>query len=123
MDVCKIAIFLYCYVFIHFLSDFLNHWMDKNRGLRLLLLHSFLYTVFFIPLFWRLGVDFLWLILICFSHFVIDWQWDLLFRIVSKILRHENETKINLRFYTAAIDQVLHLCVPVIIVLYLISMP
>jgi len=123
MDICKIAIFLYCYVVIHFLSDFLNHWMEKNGKPRRILLHSFLYTVFFIPLFWRLEVNFLWLILVFFSHFVIDWQWDLLFRFVSKILRHENEAKINLRFYTAAIDQALHLCVPIIIVLSSISMP
>jgi len=133
MDVCKIAIFLYCYAFLHFISDLSNHWMEKRGKPKAILLHSFLYTLFFIPLFWKLGVSFPWLIFVFLSHFIIDSQWDLLFRIarksqrhplfliVSKILRHENEIESNLRVYTAALDQVLHLCMPIIIVLCLIS--
>ena len=135
MDVCKIAIFLYCYLPIHLISDLSNHWMEKRGKPKAILLHSFLYTLFFIPLFWRLEINFLWLIFVFLSHFIIDSQWDLLFRIarksqchplfliVSKILRHENETESNLRFYTAVLDQVLHLCIPIIIVLSIISMP
>lgn len=120
MEGWKIAIFLYCYALIHFLSDFLNHWMEKNGKLKAILLHSFLYTLFFIPLFWRLNIDFYWLILVFSTHFLIDSQWNLLFRTISEFLQHENETQLNLRIYTAIVDQILHLCVPIIIVFFLV---
>lgn len=69
MDFCKMAVFLYCGIILHCFADFLSH---RWKNGYLILLHCFLYTLFFIPLFLWFGVGLWWLAVIFASHLAID---------------------------------------------------
>jgi hypothetical protein len=109
VDFCKMAVFLWFALVIHFLADFLSH--GKKRG-SFIFLHCFIYSLFFVPLFWWLGINFLWLILIFSSHLVVDSQQRNLLLFCSKILREKSQRDkifISYDFIVAGLDHVLHL--------------
>jgi len=113
------AVFLYCAALTHFLADLFSHWMEKERGGFLLILHSFLYTLFFIPIFWFLGINYLWLITIFGSHLIIDSQGKHLLWVVKKILARSMAGEEMKKIIALGLDQVLHLLVLLIIALFI----
>ena len=111
MDYCLIAVFSMNAGLTHFLADFLTNW-KKKKG-TFFVVHCLLYTVFFTPVFWWLGVNFLLLIPIFCSHLIIDSQEKRLGLIVRIILKEgtEGDTLFPFRAITLGIDQILHLAV------------
>lgn len=109
------SVFLYIAALTHFLADFLSHWMEE-KGM-LLALHSCFYTLFFIPVFWFLGVNYWWLILIFGSHLIIDSQGKYLLWIVKKILEKAAVGEQMEKMITLGLDQVLHLLALLVIAL------
>ena len=113
MDFDKIAVFLYCATLNHFLADFLSH--RKKKG-AFIVLHCFLYAILFIPLFWWLGVNFWWLLLLFFSHLAIDSQWKRLLSLFDDQTKgQEKLSQTSLIIFTTGLDQVLHLLMLVVI--------
>ncbi len=88
----------------------------KEKGLWLVL-HSFLYTLFFIPVFWFAGINYPWLIIVFESHLLIDTQGKFLLWIVKTILKKSAVEEKMERIITLGLDQVLHLLIPLIIAL------
>jgi len=110
------AVFLYASALTHFFADLLSHRWKKIGTDKIdtsILLHCFLYAVFFIPLFWWLGVNFWWLLLIFFSHLVIDRPARK--HIVSLVKIFAREERQTISF---GLDQVCHLLMPLIIALF-----
>jgi len=115
MDWYLIFVFLYIAALTHFLADFLNHWMEEKGSL--LVLHSFLYALFFTPVFWFVGINYLWLILVFGSHLIIDTQRKSLLRVVKTILKKSAVEEKMEKIIALGLDQVLHLLVPLTIAL------
>lgn len=115
MDFYKMAVFLYCAALTHFLADFLGH--RKKMG-KYIYLHCFIYAVSFIPVFWWLGVNFLWLLLPLFSHLVIDTQGKKLLSLVKTILQEADQKNTTLVMITLGIDQTLHLVALILIAIF-----
>lgn len=109
MNLCEIAVFIWFGTLTHCLADLLTHW-KKKRGI-FLYMHCFLYTLCFIPLFWWLEVNLLWLIFISLSHLIIDSQGKFIPIIVNKILREENEKDVFFKAIYFGLDQALHLLI------------
>jgi len=81
----------------------------------LLILHSFLYTLCFIPVFWFFEINYLWLIFIFLSHILIDSLGNYLLLLTHKVLEKAGATEALKKIITLGLDQVLHLTVPLII--------
>ncbi len=109
MDWCKMAVFLYCCVPTHCIADFLSHKWKKGR---LIFLHCFLYTLFFIPLFIWFEVDLWWLAIIFVSHIIIDRPVRKFALFSASFFADENHSVIAFGF-----DQIFHLLVPFAIAL------
>jgi len=115
MDWFLIFVFLYIAALTHFLADLLSHWW-KEKGI-LLVLHSFCYALFFIPVFWFVKANPLWLILIFGSHLLIDSGGKYLSWLVKRILRESTVSVEMAKIITLGLDQVLHLLTLLIIAL------
>jgi len=113
MDWCQIAVFLYVGALVHFVADLLSH--KKKRG-KFIFLHCFLYAMFFIPLFWWMNVNPLWLLLIFSSHLIIDFSGMQLLRLVDIMTKETESLKESfLAIIALGVDQVLHLSMLVVI--------
>ncbi|MBI2450232.1 MAG: DUF3307 domain-containing protein [Candidatus Nealsonbacteria bacterium] len=113
MDFDKIAVFFYCATLNHFLADFLSH--RKKKG-AFIFLHCFLYAMLFMPLFWWLGVNLLWLFLLFSSHLAIDSQWKRLLSFFNNQTKEQEKlSQTTLIIFTVGLDQVLHLSMLVVI--------
>lgn len=112
------AVFLYGAVLTHSLSD-LSAFL-KRRGRIFLALHCALYAFFFIPLFWWMGINLLWLIFIGCSHLLIDSGEKQIHLTTEKILGlkrpNSRSTVISL-----GLDQVFHLAIIFVIALFVFS--
>lgn len=115
MDWYKMAVFIYCAALTHFVADFLTHGRKKGK---FIILHCFLYTLFFIPLFWWQEINFWWLPLLFFSHLIIDLGTRPLRHLFQKIMKEADEKETTLTILVLGIDQVLHLIIPLIIALF-----
>jgi hypothetical protein len=116
MDWYQAAVFLYAGTVTHFLADLLSH--KKKRG-KFILLYCFLYTLCFIPLFCWLKVDFLWLLLLFFSHLIIDALATKLSWLVDFMPKAPEKPRgSSLMLITLGIDQALHLLMLIVIALF-----
>jgi len=63
-------------ILIHFISDWffqIHSWaVEKTKNYKARLLHCLQYTVFFIPVFYFLNINYSWLLWIFGTHFLID---------------------------------------------------
>ncbi len=116
MNWCQMAVFLYCAALTHFVADFLSH--RKKIG-KFIFLHCFLYTIFFVPLFWWLKVNLWWLFLIFFSHLTIDSFGNKLLPLVKIILKESEEKETFLKIIALGIDQVFHLTILLIAAIFI----
>ena len=108
MNFCEIAVFIWLASIIHFLADLFSHWKIKHSWkFGHVILHPFLYTLFFIPLFWVMGIDFFLLIFVFLSHLIIDCF--SLEALVKMILKNENENSTVFSVIVLGTDQALHL--------------
>jgi hypothetical protein len=87
----------------------LGKWYNRH-----IVSHSLKYTLCFLPVFWHLHIDYLWLAFIFVTHLVVDRRWLIIgFR---KLLKHESEEAIAKTFWiTIMLDQTVHLAVIVIV--------
>lgn len=107
------AVFLYAGALIHFMADLLSH--KKKEG-KFIFLHCFLYAISFIPLFWWTNVNLLWLLLLFFSHLIIDFLGMQLLRFVDIMTKETGKLKeSSLAPIALGVDQVLHLIMLIII--------
>ena len=111
------------FLITHLIVDFIfqGAWEARNKGKKLapLLVHSFIYSIGFIPVFYFFQVNYLWLILLFVSHIIIDNQKFVLWILETakgfKRERTEEPLWILLRI---GVDQTLHLIILLIIIFY-----
>lgn len=116
MDWYQMAVFLYVGALTHFLADLLSHYKKKGA---LIFLHCFMYAIFFIPLFWWQGVNFLWLFLLFFSHLTIDLRWKKLLSFFDAMTEEQQKLgETTLMILTIGLDQILHLLTILIIAIF-----
>ena len=112
---CQMAVFLYGATLTHGLGDFLSHkWRREGR---VIVLHCLVYTVFYIPLFWWLDINYWWLVLLFLSHLVIDTNGERILSLLKMSAKAEKNEKL-LRFIVFGMDQLLHLLMLFIIALF-----
>lgn len=103
------------FLITHFIMDVKFRWrwgtIEKVR----LFSHCFVYTVGFIPAFLFFKVNFLWLLLIFFSHFFID-QGKLENWVLEKFKRFRREG--DLKSFWDILDQALHLIILALVVIF-----
>ena len=114
MEWYQMAVFLWIGAIIHFISDLSAPL--KRRGKIFFVLHCVLYALPFIPLFWWMEVNFLWLIFVSGSHMLIDSQGSQFHKFVETILAHEKKSLC--RTIGLGLDQVFHLTMLLIISLF-----
>jgi len=123
MDWCQASVFLFAGIILHFLADLLGH--RKKKG-KFILLHCFIYASFFLLLFWRMEVNFLWWFFLFFSHLIIDANWERLPRIIEFLIGDsidlipEKTKRLFVDVVTFGTDQILHLLMLIIIVFFLV---
>lgn len=107
--------FLFVVIPFGVLADFLAH--RKKKGWWILF-HCFIYTLLLTPIFFWLKIDFLWLILVYFSHLGIDSCWNFFLSFMENQLKEGEGNHVLFKFYTALLDQILHLFVFIIIAFF-----
>ena len=106
----------------HFISDWLfqTQWeaMNKSKKWPPLIVHSFIYSLFFIPVFYFYKVNFIYLLVLFFSHAILDnrkfefWWLDKI-----KMTKKEVVGETTWIILVIGIDQVFHLAILGLIVL------
>ena len=111
------------FLITHLIMDFIfqRQWeaLNKHTRLKALIFHCFIYTIGFIPVFWLLNINFLWLIVIFVSHFIID-QNSIVLWLLEKFKGIEKE-KVSESLWTLfliGIDQILHASVLIFIIIF-----
>ena len=108
---------------VHLIMDFIfqRQWegLNKHTRLKALIFHCSIYTIGFIPVFWFLNINFLWLIVIFASHFIIG-QNSIVLWILEK-LKGVKEEKTSESIWTLLLigtDQMLHVFVLILIIIF-----
>lgn len=115
MEYGPMAVFIWIATAIHFVSDLSA--LLKRRGRLFFILHCVLYALPFIPLFWWMKVNFLWLIFVSGSHILIDSQGSQIHKLVEEIFI-EARNKTMCRPVGLGLDQLFHLMALFIIALF-----
>lgn len=79
--------------------------------------HCLVYTLCFIPIFWLMQINWLWLLLIFWSHMFLDRRWPVIWWI-KHVKRTSDETIKNLFWLVIAVDQIMHILILVPIALF-----
>ena len=107
----------------HLIMDFIfqrqREALNKHIQLKALIFHCSIYTIGFIPVFWFLDINFLWLIVILVSHFIID-QNSIVLWILEKLkgIKEEKVSESLWTLFIIGIDQILHASVLILIVIF-----
>lgn len=92
---------------------------EKHIQLKDLTVHCSIYTIGFIPVFWFLNINFLWLIVIFASHFIID-QNSIVLWLLEKFkgIKKEETPESIWALFSIGIDQILHASVLIFIIIF-----
>jgi len=107
----------------HFVMDwiFQRKWeeMNKDRKWIPLIVHCLIYTFGFIFVFWWYEINFLWLVLIFFSHLVLDRK-KFVYWILEKMkdMKKEETPEFLWQMFLIGTDQILHFIVLAAVVVF-----
>ncbi|MGC8851924.1 MAG: DUF3307 domain-containing protein [Minisyncoccia bacterium] len=113
------------FVIVHFIGDFIlqNSWMaaNKNKSLFALGVHSFVYALVFIPLliYYHFTYPVISFFILFVSHFIIDKD-NLFISFLENLkrIKKENYSEVMWRIILLVNDQLLHLLVIVLLLLF-----
>ena len=115
--------FFEIFFIVHLIMDFIfqRHRKAPNKYMELrdLIVHCSIYTIGFIPVFWFLNVNLLWLVVIFASHFIID-QNSIILWILEKFkgIKKEKTSESLWILLLIGVDQMLHASVLVLIIIF-----
>jgi hypothetical protein len=111
-------------VMTHLISDWLAQTeyqaINKAKGSFLnlaIITHCLIYTLFFLPVFYLLGISWWWLIILFFSHWVLDRRWPE-YWFLEKVKGMSRESIVGNHWLVIAVDQIFHLLVLVAVVIW-----
>ena len=107
----------------HFIMDWIFQWnwmaMNKSKKWTPLFVHCLVYTLGFIPAFYFLGMNFLWLTVIFLSHVLLDQRkFELWLMEKFKRCKKEEMPESLWTVVLIGLDQVLHIAILAAIVLF-----